>query len=216
MTLGIQKLLGGNVSVLAQIIAYIVSPLGTLLAVWVAYLSLLTRYQPQLLIYYQPNPDIPSLIDLVIENIGSGSAIEVAFSEPLPIGCFGIEKPDGDGSEIPTKGFPVVASGQRYVFNGGQYAGLESKIGDGLEVKVSYEFRSPIGFLSKHRATFVLVIEHLKEMPTRTSASQAIVDALKGPNKTSIQEIRDELRILNRRLKTLFERDDAKGGDTEA
>src|SRR5690625_362894 len=121
-------------SLLAQIIAYIVSPLATLLAVWVAYLSLLTRFQPQLLIYYRPNPDIPSLIDLIIENIGSGSAIEVAFSEPLPIACFGIEKPQGDGSEVPKKGFPAVSAGQRYVFNGGQYAGLESKVGDGLEV----------------------------------------------------------------------------------
>lgn len=195
-------------SIIEQVVAYIVSPLATLLAVWVAYLSLLARYQPQLLIYYQPNPDIPSIIDLVIENIGSGSAIEVAFSEPLPIVCFGIDKPNGDGSEIPKKGFPAVSAGQRYIFNGGQYAGLESKVGDGLEVKASYKFRTPAGFLRKHTETFVLGIEHLKEMPTRTSASQAIIDALKGPNKTTIQEIRDELRLLNRQLKILGERGD--------
>ncbi|WP_311948157.1 hypothetical protein [Halomonas piscis] len=203
-------------SVLAQIIAYIVSPLATLLAVWVAYLSLLSRYQPQLLIYYQPNPDIPSLIDLVIENIGSGSAIAVAFSKPLPIACFGIEKPEGDGSEVPKKGFPAVASGQRYVFNGGQYAGLESKVGDGLEVRASYKFRNPIGFLRTNNVTFVLGIDHLQQMPTQTSANQAVVDALKGPNKTTIQEIRDELRTLNRQLRMLGKRDDAQNGDVDA
>ncbi|WP_087720014.1 hypothetical protein [Salinicola salarius] len=190
-------------SVLAQIIAYIISPLATMLAVWVAYLSLLTRYQPQLLIYYQPNPDIPSLIDLVVENIGSGNAIEVAFSEPLPIACFGIEKPNGDGAEIPKKGFPAVSPGQRYVFNGGQYAGLESKVGDGLEVRASYKFRNPIGFLRTKKVTFVLGVDHLQKMPTRTSANQAIVDALKGPNKTTVQEIRDELHALNRQLTML-------------
>src|SRR3546814_5419923 len=76
---------GGLMSLLAQITAYIVSPLATLLAVWVAYLALSRNSQPQLLAYYQPNPDVPSVIDLVVENIGGGSAIEVRFSEPLPI-----------------------------------------------------------------------------------------------------------------------------------
>lgn len=92
-------------SLLAQIIAYIVSPLATLLAVWIAYLAVLRGSQPQLLVYYQPNPDVPSLIDLVVENIGGGSAIGVAFSEHLPIGCFGIERPDGDGALVPKTGF---------------------------------------------------------------------------------------------------------------
>lgn len=49
---------------------------------------------------------------------------------------------------------------------------------------------------------FVLGIDHLKGMPSRTSANQAIVDALKGPNKTTLQEIRDELRQLNQILRT--------------
>ncbi|QTP53855.1 hypothetical protein HNO51_03645 [Billgrantia sulfidoxydans] len=188
-------------SLLAQIIAYIVSPLATLLAVWIAYLAVLRGSQPQLLIYYQPNPDIPSLIDLVVENIGGGSAIEVTFSEPLPINWFGIEKPQKDGFFIPEHGFPAVSAGQRYVFNGGQYSGLESKLGVGLEVKASYKFRNPFGILRKASDSFILSISHLKGMPTRTSAHQAIVDALKGPNKTTIQEIRNELRAINNNLK---------------
>src|SRR3546814_1424703 len=74
-----------SMSLLSQFSAYVVSPLTTLLAVWVAYLSVHRGSQPQLLVYYQPNPDVPSLIDLVIENIGGGSALDVKFSEPLPI-----------------------------------------------------------------------------------------------------------------------------------
>ncbi|BBL35648.1 hypothetical protein Nstercoris_01922 [Nitrosomonas stercoris] len=190
-------------SVLAQVIAYIISPLATLLAVWVAYLSLLRGSQPQLLVYYRPNPDVPSIIDLVIENIGGGNAIGVTFSNPLPINCFGIEKPDGEGLAVSQQGFPAVSPGQRYVFTGGQYAGLHSKLDSGLVVTASYRFRNPIGFARKHDETFILSIEHMKGMPTRTSANQAIVDALKGPNITTLQEIRNELRSINKQLRVV-------------
>lgn len=203
-------------SLLAQIIAYVVSPLATLLAVWVAYLAVLRGGQPQLLVYYQPNPDVSSLIDLVVENIGGGSAIEVTFSEPLPINWFGIEKPHEDGSFIPKEGFPALSSGQRYIFNGGQYSGLESKLGTGMKVKVSYKFRNPFGVLRKDSDSLILGIGHLKNMPTRTSASQAIVDALKGPNKTTVQEIRNELRAINTQLKQLVNQRGKPGSDVDA
>ncbi|HTO40238.1 MAG TPA: hypothetical protein VL026_04620 [Rhizomicrobium sp.] len=200
-------------SLLAQIIAYIISPLATLLAVWVAYLSLLRGSQPQLLVYYQPNPDVPSIIDLVIENIGGGVAIGVTFSEPLPINCFGIEKPDGEGAVVSKQGFPAVSPGQRYVFTGGQYSGLQSKLVGGFAVIASYRFRNPIGIALKHDETFTLSIEHMKGMPTRTSANQAIVDALKGPNTTTLQEIRNELRGINKQLQvTAKQRESRDGG----
>src|SRR3546814_18382067 len=69
-----------------------------------AYLAVHRGSQPQLLVYYQPNPDVPSLIDLVIENIGGGSALDVKFSEPLPIDWWGIEKHDGSGSFLSKDG----------------------------------------------------------------------------------------------------------------
>ena len=203
-------------SLLAQIIAYVVSPLATLLAVWVAYLAVLRGSQPQLLVYYQPNPDVPSLIDLVVENIGGGSAIDVKFSEPLPINWFGIEKADKDGSFVPKSGFPALSAGQRYTFNGGQYSGLESTLGQGLTIKVSYKFRNPFGILRNDSDSLVLSIEHLKGMPTRTSAKQAIVDALKGPNTTTMQEIRDQLRGINRQLQILAQQQEKRGGGGDA
>ncbi len=203
-------------SLLTQVIAYIVSPLATLLAVWVAYLAVLRGTQPQILVYYQPNPDVPSLIDLVVENIGGGSAIEVRFSEPLPINWFGIEKLHSDGSFIPKDGFPIVSAGQRYIFNGGQYSGLKSRLGTGVAINVSYKFRNPFGILRKDRNPLMLGIEHLKGMPTRTSASQAIVDALKGPNTTTMQEIRNELRAINKHLQVAVKQLEKKGADSGA
>jgi hypothetical protein len=204
------------VSLLAQVIAYIISPLATLLAVWVAYLSLLRGSQPQLLIYYQPNPDAPSIIDLVIENIGGGAAMGVRFSEPLPINCFGIAKPDGEGAVVSQQGFPAVSPGQRYVFIGGQYSGLQSKLGSGLSVTASYRYRTPIGLTLKHEEVVTLSIEHMKGMPTRTSANQAIVDALKGPNTTTLQEIRNELRGINQQLQIAAKQRESRDGGVDA
>ncbi|MFA5701252.1 MAG: hypothetical protein WC913_08235 [Desulfuromonas sp.] len=203
-------------SLLAQIIAYVISPLATLLAVWVAYLSLFRSAEPQLLVYYQPSPDVPSLIDLVIENIGGGNAIGVTFSEPLPISCFGIEKPQGEGSVVSRQGFPAISPGQRYVFNGGQYSGLHSKLGSGLAVRASYKFRNPIGFTRKRDEAFTLSIEYMEGMPTRTSANQAIVDALKGPNTTTLQEIRNEIRGINKQLQSLAKQREPQDGGVGA
>ncbi len=207
---------GESMSVIAQVIAYVVSPLATLLAVWVAYLAVLRGSQPIVLLYYQPNPDIPSFIDLVIENLGGGSAVHVMFSKPLPINRFGIEAPDGNGSVIETEGFPAVSAGQRYTFNGGQYAGLESALGAGLAVKVTYKYRNPLGVLRKGRELVTLSVSHLKGMPTRTSANQAIVDALKGPNTTTVQEIRNELRGINKQLQVLAKQGEKPNGEVGA
>jgi hypothetical protein len=203
-------------SLLAQVIAYVVSPLATVLAVWVAYLAVLKSSQPHVLVYYQPNPDIPTFIDLVIENVGGGSAVRVTFSKQLPINRFGIEAPRGGGSVIETQGFPAVSAGQRYTFNGGQYGGLESALGAGLELTVSYRYRNPLGIMRKARECTTLSIGHMRGMPTRTSASQAIVDALKGPNTTTIQEIRNELRGIHKQLQVLAERGEERGGQLGA
>lgn len=61
-----------------QVVFYIVSPVITLMAVFVAYLTLNKQSMPQLLIHYRPNPDIQTLIDLVVENIGGGLASDPA------------------------------------------------------------------------------------------------------------------------------------------
>jgi hypothetical protein len=108
----------------------------------------------------------------------------------------------------------MVSAGQRYVFNGGQYAGLENRLGAGLSVKISYKYRNPIGLLRKSSEPLILAIEHLKGMPTRTSADQAIVDALKGPNTTTVQEIRNELRAISRHLQLIAAQ--LKGQDKDA
>jgi hypothetical protein len=52
----------------------------------------------------------------------------------------------------------------------------------------------------------------MKGMPTRTSANQAIVDALKGPNTTTLQEIRNELRGINKQLQGAAKQRESRDG----
>src|SRR5690606_6641890 len=76
-----------------QVIFYTVSPIGTFLAVFTAYLALVKQSKPLILVYFEPSDDISSFIDLVICNHGNGSARNIQFSEPIPIRCYGIESP---------------------------------------------------------------------------------------------------------------------------
>lgn len=154
-----------------------------------------------------------SFIDLVIENIGAGSAIDVKLSESLPINRFDGKEPQKERAFIPTAGFPAISSGQRYIFNGGQYAGLKSTLGPGLSVKVSYKFRNPVGFLQRGKEVFVLSVGHLNNMLTRTSSDQAIVDALKSSNITTIHEIRNELHAINEQLRRVVKQREKQGDD---
>ncbi|HHH43369.1 MAG TPA: hypothetical protein ENK49_04455, partial [Gammaproteobacteria bacterium] len=171
---------------MAQIIFYVVSPLVTLLAVLVAYIALVKQSRPHILVQYRPNPGIQSFIDLVVENIGNGMARNVQFSQPIPAQCFGIEKPDGEGGEALGGGFPAIAAGQQFIFDGGQYAGLKNRIGEMMEIQLTYEYMNPIGIRRKRKEACVLSITHLEGMPSRTNAEQAIVDALKSNNVTTL------------------------------
>ena len=187
----------------AQIIFYMVSPFVTLLAVFVAYLALAKQSKPHILVHYRPNPDIQSIIDLVIENIGTGLARNVVFSRPLPVRCYGIEVADGAGSEALGEGLPVIAVGQKYVFDGGQYGGLSETLGSQLEIEVSYKYINPLGINRSRKEVCVLSVSHLQNMTTRTSAEQAIVEALKGPNKTILQKIEKDLKDIGTAIDSL-------------
>ncbi len=201
---------------LAQIIFYMVSPLVTLLAVFVAYLALAKQSKPHILVHYRPNQDIQSIIDLVIENIGTGMARHVVFSQPLPARCYGIEAADGVGAEVLGDGLPAIAVGQKYIFDGGQYGGLSEKLGNHLEIIVSYKYTNPLGINRSRKEVCVLSVSHLQNMPTRISSEQAVVDALKGPNKTTLQRIEQELKDIGSAINSLADKVEAKNESENA
>jgi len=100
---------------------------------------------------------------------------------------------------------PAIASAQVYIFDGGQYGGLTSKLGAKLEIEISYKYKNPIGISRKRKESCILSVSHLKNMPSRTSAEQAIVDALKGPNKTTLQKMEDQLNVIATALNKVAE-----------
>lgn len=187
----------------AQFWFYILSPIGTLLAIYVAYIALIKQAQPHITIYYEPDDRQASVINLVVENAGGGTARDITFSQPLPVACFGIEKPDCSGDEVLGTGLPAIAAGQRYIYMGGQYAGLDDKLGDGLNVKVVYSYNNPIGITRKRVESCVLHVKHLALMPSVKSMEQAVVDALGQTNQTTIHQIRDRLSSINKSLEVL-------------
>ena len=208
--------IGEDVMTLAQTIFYVVSPLVTLLAVVVAYLALVKQSRPHILIQYLPNPDIPSMIDLVIENLGGGMARNVTFSQPIPARCNGIEKASGGCTDVLGEGLPAIAASQKYIFSGGQYGGLAERLGTKLEIEVSYNYNNPIGISRKRKESCVLSVSHMKTMPSRTSADQAIVDALKGPNVTTLQRIEKELHAIGGVLNIIAEQNKCSRDTTDA
>ncbi len=206
-----------EVASLAQTAFYVISPLVTLLAVLVAYIALVKQSRPHLIIQYQPNPDIQSLINLVVENIGNGLARDIKFSQPIPSQCWGIDEPSGPGGEVLGDGLPGLAAGQSIVFDGGQFGGLESRIGAKLELTVSYSYKNPLGISRNRKEVCILSVAHIRNMPTRTSAGQAIVDALKGPNVTTLQKIQKELAAISKSLGHIAKATEAsKDGGSDA
>lgn len=180
--------------------------IGAVLAASVSYLALYRSSKPQLLIYYRPNPNAQTIIDLVIENIGQGSAINITFSVDIPVGCYGFNSLSWHGKYISKKGFPMLTPGQKYIFDGGQFGGIREKLNDSLTVRASYQYRNPIGCISEESEVFVLSVEHLRGLSNRKSAEQAITDALISQNKTTLHEVRDELRKLNASLSKIADK----------
>ncbi|UYY88092.1 hypothetical protein [Alcaligenes sp. SMD-FA] len=187
--------------------------IGTFLAVGVAYMTLYKQSKPHILVFYVPNQKQASIIDLVVTNIGSGNAIDVRFSVDLPIHFFGIDHPTGDGNYLQASGFPMIAPGQRYEFQGGQFGGLQEELGDGLRLLVSYKYKNPIGCLCTDQEDFVLSVSHLGHLPASKSAEQTIVDAFKLSNgtATTLHEIRDELRKINNSFERILNLGEGRG-----
>ncbi|AEB85043.1 hypothetical protein [Alicycliphilus denitrificans] len=177
------------------------APASAALAALVAYVAVYKNSQPQIVAYYQPSERQQSIIELVIENVGTGNATDIKFSKPIPIGWYGIEAPSGHGSYIPTSGIPLLAPGQRLVFHGGQFGGLAKELGaGGLPLDITYKFNPPMWRKKTVVDTCVLSIEHFRGMATMKSMEQAVVDAIEGRNSTTIKDIRGSLQKIEQHL----------------
>lgn len=190
---------------MATYLSEYLAPASAALAAFIAYLAVYKNSQPQVVVYYQPSSRQTSIIELVIENIGTGPAAEIRFSQPVPICHYGIVHPDSThNSHLPVSGIPMLAPKQRLVFHGGQYGGLMHALGEkGLALKVSCKFSPPLWCDVTAESTCILAVKHLEGIVTITGLEEAVVNAMSGTSSSTVKDIRDSLRAIDRSLSEL-------------
>lgn len=105
--------------------------------------------RPSVLVYTRQDPSSPSILQIVIENVGGGTARDVRFklSRPIPIRAFGLTVEDAEKRREPTMQdfllqapIPALPAGARRVIDWGQYGGLYRAIGDkAIGVRARYK-----------------------------------------------------------------------------
>jgi len=102
--------------------------------------------EPKVIVYVRHDFDRPSILLLVVENIGRDIAKSVTFrsSRPIPVEAFGIAEPRGPSMTM-TKGpfvhgIPSLAPGDTRVITWGQYGGLSAVIGD-TPIELTFTYR---------------------------------------------------------------------------
>ena len=124
------------------------------------YLVLRLQRDPEVVVYAVPDPQRPTIINLVIENTGKGVARDVRFDCPrdIPSRAFGFENaavPESmmDGPLI--NGIPSFGPGERRIITWGQYGGLKAGLGDEvLDISAVYFSSPPLNIKKqKHQTT---------------------------------------------------------------
>jgi len=115
----------------------------------ISYFLLRTQVDPEVIVYVKHDEMRPSLLMIVIENVGHGSAYNVRFStdRTVPQKAWGVEKPAKNEAVAPMSrgplatGIPLLAPGERRVLNWGQYGGLIEAVGH-TPIRVTAQFES--------------------------------------------------------------------------
>lgn len=192
---------------LVEKFAVIIALIPATCAVILTYIAIENQHKPNILVYYRVNPDVATLVDLVVENMGSGAAFNIKFTQPIVTHLFGIEKGDGEGKKVLKHKIPMLAAKQQIIMNGGQYGGISEHIKEELKVEFTYSYLSSFSCNRNKKGESYLTINHLESSPTKNSASTAIVKALSGNlGATTLHQIRDALRKIEQSLNQLSDK----------
>lgn len=117
--------------------------------------------RPRVLVYVRQDPASPSVLQIVIENTGGGTAfdVECKLNRPLPYNAFGVSAKEAERRGEPSSRvylvrgrIPALAPGGRRVMDWGQLGGLERALGK-KRVRVTTRFRSRDGWRGKCRSS---------------------------------------------------------------
>ncbi len=117
-----------------------------LVSLLVAYIVYRENAIADVVVYAQADLSRPSVINLVIHNIGKGTARDIEFitQDGIPKGAYGISKLS-DPKEVYSNGafvtgLPILFPGERLVFSWGQFGGLKEALNNmPLEIKIIFK-----------------------------------------------------------------------------
>jgi len=179
------------VSVFSAIVA-VSAVLVTLIIYWSA-------NDPNVIVYAEDDPRRPTIILLVIENIGRGSAKNITFApnRPLPQGAWGFENAKMPQQMIEgpiITGIPYLRPGARRVISWGQYYGLKKWFENStISIDIFYERDGSIPIIRNRRIKTTSILEIMSF--AGTDASDSNWD----------RKIAQELKTLNDRMKALID-----------
>ena len=145
------------------------------------YFLLRSHVDPEVVVYTALDDRRPSILIIIMENVGRSPAYNVRFepSGPIPKNAWGIEGLSED-RQVETMqegplidGIPVLGPGGRRVLTWGQFGALREVLGEApISVSATYESRRPFPFPwdpTEHTSNSVLEIRSF----LATDASQA-------------------------------------------
>lgn len=123
------------------------------------YLVLKLQRDPEVVVYALHDERRPTIVNLIIENIGAGAAQDVRFETNrwIPSRAFGFEDADTpkpmDGGPL-INGIPSLGRGEKRIITWGQFGGLKKGLGDEvLDISATYTSRPALSLTRQRHKT---------------------------------------------------------------
>lgn len=152
--------------------------------------------KPYVIVYAQQRRDAPSLLQVVIENIGSSTAYDIEFSIKgnFSIGIFNLQTYDENKKYIPSafmNGIKQIVPNQKIIFNWGRFNCLTTILGE-EQIKITTSFKNILKIQEPdtiadldvksfaaacaHAPTDVEQLEEIKKIPVNISNLTKLLD----------------------------------------
>jgi len=189
----------------------IVATIAATMAAWIAFHSYRAQTDPDVIVYLEHDDKRPSLLVLVIENIGSGVAYDIGFKIPkgFPDDPIGIEA-SGRTDFTPMSSGPLISGikslppkGKR-MMNWGQYGGVYDYMGDDhLPIEVRFKRKNLLG-IDDHTFNTTSYID--VSSFAHTDASRRSEAAHLSSIATTLKDVKKEFVKLNSKIQSIESR----------
>jgi hypothetical protein len=175
-------------------------------AVYAALAAYKAQFMPEVVVYVRHDELRPTLLQIVIENIGRGVAKDVRFhaARDIPDRAWGLNQTDIKPAEVMKSGplingIPLLAPGQRRVLAWGQFAGIKRALGaepitlrceykHGRKKMLDEEFLLEIDSFERTDAVGNEEYRVIKELERMSKSLDHIAKTLKGVEGATIAQ----------------------------